>query len=109
MFAEVKDGMNVDVEAPEEYHELRNLNQNRERKAWKLRKALYGLRSSPMLWQCQLEKVLKDVGFYPDSQDPAVFLHEEGMMIVTNVDDFLIAGPGKKVTEVMERFRTNSK
>ena len=62
------------VEGPDEYCELNNLSKNRERRVWKLKKALYGLRSSPMLWQCQLEKVLKDVGFYPDLQDPAVFL-----------------------------------
>ena len=62
-----------------------------------------------MLWQCQLEKVLKDLGFLPDLQDPAVFLHEEGLMIVTHVDDFLVAGPSRRVKEVMENLQKEFK
>ena len=45
----------------------------------------------------------------PDLQDPAVFQHTEGMMIVTHVDDFLVAGPTKKVNEVMVKLKKEFK
>ena len=70
--------------------------------------ALHGLRSSPMLWQCQLEKTLKDIGFHPGLHDPAVFLHKERMTIVTHVDDFLVAGPKERIRQVPTMVETRT-
>ena len=92
LYADVAEGMNTFVEAPDEYYKLKNLNKENGVKVWRLKKALYGLRSSPMLWQCQLQRALEKLGFQPDLQDPAVYLKQNGMMLVTHVDDFLVAG-----------------
>ena len=54
-----------------------------------------------MLWQCQLQRALEKLGFQPDLQDPAVYVHPNGMMLVTHVDDFLIAGEQTQVNDMM--------
>ena len=82
LYADVAEGMNTFVEAPDEYYQLRNLNKEKGTKVRRLKKAWYGLRSSPMLWQCQLQRALEKLGFQPDLQDPVVYLHENGMMLV---------------------------
>ena len=59
-------------------------------KCWKLRKALYGLRISPRLWQKEAAGVLKKLGFQQVPEDPCVFVGE-GIIIFFYVDDILIA------------------
>ena len=46
LYADVDE--DIHVRAPEEYYEIKNLNPDRK-VAWKLKKALYGLRGSPAL------------------------------------------------------------
>ena len=67
--AQLEDGPNPGRTA-EERQTRKNLNMKREEKVWKLKKALYGLRSSPMLWQCQLEKGLTDLDFNQEYKTP---------------------------------------
>jgi hypothetical protein len=51
-------------------------------KALKLYKALYGLRRSPLLWHEDLKNTLKELGLYPISKDPCLYLNNKLILIV---------------------------
>jgi hypothetical protein len=57
---------------------------------FKLNKALYGLRRSPLLWQRTLSRVLKSIGFKPVPHEPCAFT-KNGMIIFFYVDDIVLA------------------
>lgn len=59
-------------------------------KCWKLRRALYGLRISPRLWQQEAASVLRKLGLQQAPEDPCVFVGE-GLLVFFYVDDILIA------------------
>lgn len=59
-------------------------------RCWKLRKALYGLRISPKLWQQEASTVLTKLGLKLVPEDPCVFVGD-GIIIFFYVDDILIA------------------
>ena len=59
-------------------------------KCWKLNRALYGLRTSPKLWQQEASKVLIKLSLRVIPEDPCVFV-KEGIIIFFYVDDILIA------------------
>jgi hypothetical protein len=54
----------------------------------RLNKALYGLRRSPLLWQKELLKALKLMGFKPISQEPCIIIKRE-MVVFYFVDDIV--------------------
>ncbi|OQD85533.1 hypothetical protein PENSOL_c040G03155, partial [Penicillium solitum] len=59
-------------------------------KCWKLRRALYGLRISPRLWQQEAASILRKLGLQQAPEDPCVFVGE-GLLVFFYVDDILIA------------------
>ncbi|KAL1996476.1 hypothetical protein VTN49DRAFT_8076 [Thermomyces lanuginosus] len=56
----------------------------------RLRKALYGLRRSPRLWQHTLSKALRWLGFDQIPQEPCIFVRN-GIVIFFYVDDIVVA------------------
>lgn len=59
-----------------------------------LKKALYGLRQSGLMWYHKLTKKLVEMGLKPTKQDPCLFSKREGdsiILILIYVDDLLIA------------------
>lgn len=59
-----------------------------------LKKALYGLRQSGLMWYYRLTKKLKQLGLNPTKQDPCLFSRQEGERIIIlsiYVDDLLLA------------------
>ena len=67
----------------------------------RLNRPLYGLKQAPKLWQIKLRKGLKKLGFKQLKSDNALYINRKTMvMIATHVDDFLIIGNKKAVTEV---------
>ena len=58
---------------------------------WKLRKALYGLKTSPKLWQQHLSSKLEELGLRKNRADPCIFMGEK-LLVMTYVDDLLIVG-----------------
>ena len=56
---------------------------------WKLQKALYGLRASPLLWYKKLKEVLKELGLQAAFKDPCVFLNGR-VIVFFFVDDIII-------------------
>jgi hypothetical protein len=55
-----------------------------------LKKALYGLRKSPLLWQRHLTASLTGLGFDPVSQEPCVLINN-GVIVFFYVDDIIVA------------------
>ena len=57
------------------------------------KKALYGTRDAPQLWQEELGSTLKDLGFKDRRLPPGFFFHEgRDIALVSHVDDLLIGG-----------------
>jgi len=66
---------------------------------WVVKKAVYGLRRSPRLWQEHWSQLLVDMGFTPTVSDPTMHIHQQkGMTLVTHVDDVLATGKKKDLT-----------
>lgn len=59
-------------------------------RCWRLRKALYGLRISPKLWQQEASAVLTKLGLVLVPEDPCVFVGA-GIIVFFYVDDILVA------------------
>jgi transposase InsO family protein len=57
-------------------------------KVLRLRKALYGLRRSPLLWQKELTKTFKELGFREVPEEPCVML-KGGVIVFFYVDDIV--------------------
>jgi len=56
---------------------------------WKLLKALYGLRRSPLLWYRELSSKLKELGLEPIYEDACVF-HDGKILVFFYVDDIIV-------------------
>ena len=82
--APIPDGELVLVKPPPE------LEQNPD-VLWKLWKALYGLQTSPKLWQQHLSDKLQELGLRKNKADPCIFMGEK-LLVMTYVDDLLIVG-----------------
>src|SRR5699024_8578509 len=57
--------------------------------ALRLRRALYGLRRSPRLWQLELTATLRKLGLEPIAEEPCLFVGH-GVIILVYVDDILL-------------------
>lgn len=71
----------------------------RKGKILKLNKALYGLRISPLLWQKELNKTLKEIGFTQVPHEPCCYI-KSGVIIFFYVDDIIIAHRKEKQSDV---------
>ena len=69
--------------------------------AWRLRKALYGLRKSPRLWQREATRVLEKLGFTYVPEDPCLFTRD-GMIIFFYVDDIIIVYHRSRLQEALQ-------
>ena len=55
-------------------------------------KALYGTRDAPQIWQHEVRRTLKSIGFRQSVVQPSVYFHDvHEVMLLVHVDDFLIA------------------
>lgn len=63
---------------------------------WELSKALYGLRASPRHWHDHLTEVLREYGLKQCRSDPTLY-HNQNLLLVTHVDDFMVAGSSQAV------------
>ena len=57
-----------------------------------LHKALYGLRSSPARWFDHLVSILGQIGYRRMELEGAVFVHDNGSVVLAHVDDILHMG-----------------
>jgi hypothetical protein len=56
----------------------------------RLRKALYGLRQAPLLWQQHFTATLRDIGFLPVPHEPCCYT-KNGVLVFFYVDDIVLA------------------
>ena len=75
----------------------------KENKVLCLRKALYGLRRSPLLWQKELTKTFREIGFREVPQEPCVMLNG-GVIVFFYVDDIVFCYR-KRDQEVVDAAR----
>ena len=76
---------------------------------WRLRKALYGLRQSPQLWNSTLDQHLRtEMHFTPTSADPCLYVSTDAMIGVY-VDDMPIAAPASIIHRIKEQLTSRFK
>ena len=60
----------------------------------RLRKAMYGTRAAPQVWQGVVKRVMNKLGFEESIVQPCVYYNKlRDLRVVTHVDDFLCGGP----------------
>jgi hypothetical protein len=78
------------------------------RKVLLLKKALYGLRKSPLLWQRHLTQTLAEIGFKPVPEEPCVLINNV-VLIFSYVDDIIVAyrrGQEDRAQELITSLRS---
>jgi hypothetical protein len=74
------------------------------KKAWKLKKALYGLKKSAHEWNREMTGIMTHAGLIQTKSDPGCYT-SEGVMIATHFDDWLLVAENqKKVTDIKPRY-----
>ena len=72
------------------------------RTLWKLKKALYGLKHSPKLWQQHFASVMQKNGFTRMKSDPNLYVHESKQLyVLAYVDDLMFFGSKADVSTVI--------
>ena len=78
-----------------------------QRIIWLLKKAMYGLRSSPRDWQVHFAQVLREMGFHRLQSDANVYvLFEKCIYLLAYVDDLLIIGPIEFIKSIVAELAT---
>ena len=76
------------VTPPPEYYKGKDV-------LWRLKKAMYGLKNSPKLWQDHFASTMKELGYTRMKTDPNLYCNKTtGHYVLAYVDDLLMVGPG---------------
>ena len=79
-------------------------NLRQEGMVWKLRKALYGLRVAPWLFQEFMARKLIEPGSKRMISDPQLYVHTAtGALASIHADDILLTAPKEKLAEIQKR------
>ena len=78
--------------------------QHQPRVIWKLRRALYALRTSPKMWQEHLHATLRGLQLQQLKSDRCVWV-KPNLMVLAYVDDLLIAGTSRETSLFLEQLR----
>ncbi|CAB4008956.1 Hypothetical predicted protein, partial [Paramuricea clavata] len=82
------------------------IEKGKEQLVCRLRRSIYDLKQSPCCWNSVLDRKLKNMGFVQTTDDPCIYIKEEGgeiFIIAMYVDDILLAGKnGQKINEVKQ-------
>ena len=74
----------------------------------RLRKAMYGTRDAPAVWQRLVRKVMTEMGFEASRTTPCVYWHKRRQLrVVAHVDDFLVTGPKDELLRVRAELKRN--
>ena len=87
----------VYVEPPIEFYPEKNV-------LWKLRKAMYGLRTAPKCWQNHLCSTLENLGLFRLVSDPNVYTNKRDIYVVAYVDDLLLIGITEAILDFAQRL-----
>ena len=84
---------------PSEFYPNKNI-------LWRLKKAMYGLRSSPKAWQDHLASVLQRLGYIRLTSEPNVLKHPDGIAyMMCYVDDLLFVGETSEIDKIFESIQ----
>ena len=73
------------------------------RTLWKLKKALYGLKHSPKLWQQHFASVMEKNGFRRMKSDPNLYVHDSKQLyVLAYVDDLMFFGSQADVSTLIQ-------
>ena len=84
------------------------------KKYWKLRKAIYGLKQSGKQWNDELDKYIKKIGYRRIISEPCLYLKENkynniSSILAVYVDDILLAGKREEIKNtknlIKEKFK----
>jgi hypothetical protein len=73
---------------------------------WKLKRALYGLKQSPHLWNKTLDEFMKSKGLNPTMADPCVYVKwKDGVMlaVAVYVDDLMIMSSSQEMIDELKK------
>ena len=98
MNARMKDGEVVLAQPPPEWQPSKM--SDGKKVIWKLRKALYGLRTSPKRWQEHFGEILTEMGFVTHPHDACVYI-----MVCCHADDLLVVGRRSHVIGLFEELK----
>ncbi len=104
----IKDGEVLLAEPPPEWKPEKL--KNGRRIIWKLRKALYGLRTSPKRWQDRFGEIINAMGVFKHPHDPCIYIkkvEDTMIMMCCHVADHLVVGKRHLVAEVFEELKNN--
>eukprot|EP00438_Fugacium_kawagutii_P005573 Skav228719 [mRNA] locus=scaffold1830:163434:164903:- [translate_table: standard] len=69
---------------------------------WKLRRALYGLRNAPRLWQDHFASVMQSNNFVRCKSDPNLYVHStKKLYVLAYVDDLMVFGSDDDVKQLV--------
>ena len=73
---------------------------------WRLKRAMYGLRQAPKLWQEHFAEVMTSkLGFRRCKSDPNLYCHASGKLyVLAYVDDLLVVGTDEMRKDFMSRL-----
>ena len=70
---------------------------------WRVKKATYGLKTSPRLWQRHLTSVLENIGFTQSRADRCLFPSDDIALLIY-VDDVLIIGTSATTSDFLQKL-----
>ena len=71
-----------------------------------LKKAMYGTRAAPQVWQEVVRKKMVSLDFVPSIKFPCVYFHKvKNLKVVTHVDDFLATGKKSDLGWLKEKLQ----
>ena len=92
-------GEDIFIIPPSEFYPDQNV-------VWKLKRALYGLKNSPRLWQDHFASVMKKLNFDRMKSDPNLYVHKtKRLYVLTYVDDLMFFGHRSDIDVVMTEMR----
>ena len=72
---------------------------------WLLKRAMYGLKQVPALWQTHFTKVMTELGFHRCKTDSNLYCHDSTELYVLRyVDDLLVCGTPERTKELINRL-----
>ena len=86
------------MKPPSEYYPTGNC-------LWLLKRAMYGLKQAPALWQTHFAKVMTELGFHRCKTDSNLYCHKSTeLYVLCYVDDLLVCGTPERTKEFTDKL-----
>jgi len=99
LHAWLSEGTKIYVWPPKEFYAAGDI-------LWRLRRAMYGLRTSPAEWQKHFADTMAELKFVRLQSDANVYVnYEELVFILAYVDDLMVMGPDEAAEEIITKLK----